>query len=163
MESTYNNPQVKLNTNRRGKTDYDIVIYGTKSLRKQLDDTVGAAIRRYMEDKEIGTRKLSRLTGIPKGTISRYRNGTARYDPDYICAICIALGLRTCRQRHLFTLLGWTMPDERGKDRNRACIIREFLDGCFYDDSYTVALCNQCLVNAGEVSLTPLFPPKESE
>ena len=78
MKSTYNDPQVKLNTNRRGKTDYDIVVYGTRSLRKQLDDTVAAAIRRYMEEKEIGTRKLSRLTGIPKGTISRYRNGTAK-------------------------------------------------------------------------------------
>lgn len=49
MKSTYNDPQVKLNTNRRGKTDYDIVVYGTRSLRKQLDDTVAAAIRRYME------------------------------------------------------------------------------------------------------------------
>ena len=53
MKSTYNGPQVKLNTNRRGKTDYDIVVYGTRSLRKQLDDTVAAAIRRYMEEKEI--------------------------------------------------------------------------------------------------------------
>lgn len=104
MKSTYNDPQVKLNTNRRGKTDYDIVVYGTRSLRKQLDDTVAAAIRRYMEEKEIGTRKLSRLTGIPKGTISRYRNGTAKYDPDYLCAICIALRLQTCRQRHLFRM-----------------------------------------------------------
>ena len=25
MKTTYNDPQVKLNTNRRGKTDYDIV------------------------------------------------------------------------------------------------------------------------------------------
>ena len=75
MKTTYNDPQVKLNTNRRGKTDYDIVVYGTRSLRKQLEDTVAAAIRRYMEEKEVGTRKLSRLTGIPKGTISRYRNG----------------------------------------------------------------------------------------
>ena len=118
MKTTYNDPQVKLNTNRRGKTDYDIVVYGTRSLRKQLDDTVAAAIRRYMEEKEIGTRKLSRLTGIPKGTISRYRNGTAKYDPDYLCAICIALRLQTCRQRHLFRMLNWKMPDERGRKRN---------------------------------------------
>jgi len=163
MKPTYNDPQVKLNTNRRGKTDYDIVVYGTRSLRKQLEDTVAAAIRRYMEEKEIGTRKLSRLTGIPKGTISRYRNGTAKYDPDYLCAICIALRLQTCRQRHLFRMLNWKMPDERGRKRNRAYIIREFLDGCFYDESYTVALCNQRLVDAGEVSLTPLFPPKEGK
>ena len=45
----------------------------------------------------------------------------------------------------------------------RLFIIREFLDGCFYDESYTVALCNQRLVDAGEVSLTPLFPPKEGK
>ena len=163
MESTYKNPQVKLNTNRGSKTDYDNVIYGTRSLRKQLKDTVGAAISRYMEEKEIGTRKLSRLTGIPKGTISRYRNGTAKYNPDYLCAICIALELRPCRQRHLFDMLDWKMPNERGKNRNRACIIREFLDGCFYDNSYSVALCNQRLVDAGEMSLTPLFPPKEGK
>jgi hypothetical protein len=60
-------------------------------------------------------------------------------------------------------MLNWKMPDERGRKRNRAYIIREFLDGCFYDESYTVALCNQRLVDAGEVSLTPLFPKKESK
>lgn len=49
MKTTYNDPQVKLNTNRRGKTDYDIVVYGTRSLRKQLEDTVAAAIRRYAD------------------------------------------------------------------------------------------------------------------
>ena len=111
--------------------------------------------------KGIGTRKLARLTGIPKGTISRYRHGTAKYNPDYLYAICIALRLRTCEQRHLFTVLEKEMPDERGKHRNRAYIIREFLDGCFYDEKYTVSVCNERLIAAGEESLTSLFPQKE--
>lgn len=163
MKTTYCTPQEKQNADHKDKTDYDVIIYGTKSLSKQLKDTVGAALCRYMDEKDIGTRKLSRLTGIPKGTISRYRNGTAKYDPDYLCAICIALRLRTCRQRHLFHMLNWNMPNECGSERNRACIIREFLDGCFYDDSYTVALCNQRLVDYEKDSLTSLFPKKESE
>lgn len=116
-----------------------------------------------MENKGIGTRKLSRLTGIPKVTISRYRHGTAKYNPDYLYTICIALRLRTCRQRHFFTLIEKGMPDERGKDRNRTYIIREFLDGCFYDESYTVADCNERLIAAGIESLTSLFPQKDGK
>ena len=163
MKSTYKNPQKMLNTNHGDKIDYDLIVYGTKSLRRQLTDTISAALSRYMENKGIGTRKLSRLTGIPKGTISRYRHGTAKYNPDYLYAICIALRLRTCEQRHLFTLLEKDMPDERGKDRNRAYIIREFLDGCFYNESYTVAACNERLIAACTESLTSLFPQKEGK
>lgn len=161
MKSTYKNSQKTLNTDHWEKIDYDLIVYGTKNLRKQLTDTISAALCRYMENKGIGTRKLSRLTGIPKGTVSRYRHGTAKYNPDYLYAICIALRLRTCRQRHLFTLLEKDMPDERGKDRSRAYIIREFLDGCFYDESYMVAACNERLIATGAESLTSLFPQKE--
>lgn len=163
MKTTYKNLQETLNTNYGDKIDYDLIVYGTKSLRKQLTDTISAALCRYMENKGIGTRKLSRLTGILKGTISRYRHGTAKYNPDYLYAICIALRLRTCRQRHLFTLIKKGLPDERGKDRNRAYIIREFLDGCFYNESYTIAVCNERLISAGTESLTSLFPQKEKK
>lgn len=156
MESTYKNPQETLNTDHGEKIDYDLIVYGTKSLHKQLADTISAALCRYMEDKDIGTRRLSRLTGIPKGTISRYCHGTAKYNPDYLYAICIALRLRTCNQRHLFTMLENGMPDERGKDRNRAYIIREFLDGCSFDKNYTVAACNERLDAVGEPTLTSL-------
>lgn len=163
MKSTYKKSQEMLNTDHGDKIDYDFIVYGTKNLHKQLTDTISAALNRYMENKGIGTRKLSRLTGIPKGTISRYRHGTAKYNPDYLYAICIALRLRTCEQRHLFTVLEKEMPDERGKYRNRAYIIREFLDGCFYDEKYTVSACNERLIAAGEESLTSLFPQKEGK
>lgn len=163
MKSTYKKSQETLNTDHWKKIDYELIVYGTKSLRKQLTDTISAALCRYMENKGIGTRKLSRLTGIPKGTVSRYRHGTAKYNPDYLYAICIALRLRTCEQRHIFVLLEKDMPDERGKNRNRAYIIREFLDGCFYDESYTVAACNERLIAAGAESLTSLFPQKEGK
>lgn len=163
MKSTYRNPQKTLNSNHGEKTDYDLIVYGTKNLYKQLTDTISAALNRYMESKGIGTRKLSRLTGIPKGTISRYRHSIAKYNPDYLYAICIALRLRTCEQRHIFVMLEKDMPDERGKNRDRAYIIREFLDGCFYDESYTVAACNERLIATGAEALTSLFPQKEGK
>lgn len=163
MATTYNNHLDHPDNNHEDLINYELLVYGINDLSKQFNDTVSAALSRYMTEAKIGVRKLSRMTGIPNGTISRYLHGTLKYDSDYLCAICIALRLHPCRQRHLFTMLEINMPDERGKDRNRAYIIREFLDGCFYNESYTVAICNKRLVNANMKALTSRFPLKEDK
>lgn len=50
MKSTYKNSQETLNTDYGDKIDYDLIAYCTKSLRKQLTDTISAALCRYMEN-----------------------------------------------------------------------------------------------------------------
>ena len=42
-------------------------------------------------------------------------------------------------------------------------IIREYLDGCYYDDSLTVISCNDRLRANGEPTLTKLTSEKEDE
>ncbi len=160
--ATYNNPQPSLKNNG-GKTDYELLVYGTHDLAEQLNDTFGSALRRYMKACGIGTNKLARITGIPKSTLSRYTHGEGKFKKSYIYAIFIALRLRTCQQRHLLVLIERTMPDECGKNRNRAYIIREYLDGCYYDDKYTVAALNRLLGSKGYKQLTPLISDKEDK
>ena len=148
--ATYNNPQPSLKNNG-GKTDYELLVYGTHDLAEQLNDTFGSALRRYMKACGIGTNK------------SRYTHGEGKFKKSYVYAIFIALRLRTCQQRHLLTLIERTMPDECGKNRNRAYIIREYLDGCYYDHKYTVAALNRLLGSKGYKQLTPLISDKEDK
>lgn len=133
------------------------------TLAEQLNDTFGSALCRYIEASGIGTNKLSRLTGIPKSSLSRYTHGEGRFKKRYVYAICIALRLRTCQQRHLLILIEKSMPDERGKNRNRAYIIREYLDGCYYDERYTEAALNRLLSSKGYKKLTSLISEKEGQ
>ena len=162
MATTYKNPQLSL-TNNESKTDYELLVYGTHDLAEQLNDTFGSALCRYIEASGIGTNKLSRLTGIPKSSLSRYTHGEGRFKKRYVYAICIALRLRTSQQRHLLILIEKSMPDERGKNRNRAYIIREYLDGCYYDERYTVAALNRLLSSKGYKQLTSLTSEKEDQ
>ena len=55
------------------------------------------------------------------------------------------------------------MPDERGKNRTRAYIIREYLDGCYYVERYTVAALNRLLSSKGYKQLTSLTSEKEDQ
>lgn len=141
--------------------DYENLVYGTKDIIKQLNDTLPKALHRYMSNSGIGTNKLSLLTGIPSCMISRYCNGRISLSADYIYAICIALRLKPYQQRHLLLLAENTMPDERGGRKERAFIIRDYLDSCSYDDSFTVASCNRQLRAKHFDPLTPLFDESE--
>lgn len=157
-------PQISTNCSAEVRTDYLIETFGTNDVEEQLNDTLGAALKRYMNARHIGTGKLARRTGLSKCTISRYKNGTATYiNENYLYAICIALRLRPCQQRQLLKVAHVNMPDEWGKNRTRAFTIRDFLDGCSYDDRYTVAACNARLVEIGAELLTQLVPNKEDK
>ena len=143
--------------------DYGQLIYGTSDLRAQQKDTFFFALCRYMQDLKIGNNKLSKITGIPKSTISRYRNGTRKPCFDYLAAICIALRLQTCRQRHLFAVSKMLMPDERSHCNERDYIVREFLDSCPYDKRFSVCACNARLRAIGEYPLTLLMDSMEEQ
>lgn len=142
---------------------YEREVFGTTEPSKQYVDTLPNTISRYMEDAKIGTNKLSRLTGIPKATITRYCNGTAQYKEDYFCAICIALKLKPVKQRYLLGRLRHHLRDGIVEHTVRSYIIREYLDGCYYDDSLTVISCNDRLRANGVPSLTKLTSEKEDE
>ncbi len=145
MQSGYQTPQNLLASGVENHVDFEQLIYGTNDVVKQLNDTFRNALNRYMSDSGIGTKKLSKLTGIAPSTITRYCNDTGRLTADHLYAICIALKLKPCQQRHLLVLAELVMPDERGGGKKRAFIIRDHLDGCSFDERFTVASCNQQL------------------
>ena len=152
------------NYDYEGSIDYDFIVYGTHDLVEQSYDTLASALNRYMNEYDISTSGLARMTGIPKCTISRYLNRSSSHiDKDYLAAICIALRLRPCRMRHLFTLADKSLPDERRNDNGRNYIINEFLEGCFFDERLTVSACNKRLNKKGLSQLTSLSFGKEDK
>ena len=163
MEFTYKVQQEITNTDCEELTRYEIEVFGTTDHAAQLKDTLPIVISRYMAEAKIGTNKLSRLTGIPKATITRYCNGTARYKEDYLCAICIALQLKPAKQRHLLGTLRHYLRDGIVEHTIRSYIVREYLDGCFYDDSLTVISCNDRLKANNEEPLTNLTSETEGK
>lgn len=163
MEYTYKIHQDTPNRQNEELARYERDVYGTTDYSEQYADTLPKTISRYMEDAKIGTNKLSRLTGIPKATITRYCNGTARYKEDYLCAICIALRLKPVKQRYLLGRLRHHLRDGIIEHTVRSYIIREYLDGCYYDDSLTVASCNDRLIANKERPLTKLTSETEGK
>lgn len=163
MEYTYKIHQDTPDRQNEELARYERDVFGTTDYSEQYTDTLPKTISRYMEDAKIGTNKLSRLTGIPKATITRYCNGTARYKEDYLCAICIALRLKPVKQRYLLGRLRHHLRDGIVEHTVRSYIIREYLDGCYYDDSLTVISCNDRLRANGEPTLTKLTSEKEDK
>lgn len=163
MEYTYKIHQDTPNRQNEELARYERDVYGTTDYSEQYADTLPKTISRYMEDAKIGTNKLSRLTGIPKATITRYCNGTARYQEDYLCAICIALRLKPVKQRYLLGRLRHHLRDGIVEHTVRSYLIREYLDGCYYDDSLTVASCNDRLIANKERPLTKLTSETEGK
>lgn len=163
MEYTYRIYQDTPDRQNEELTRYEREVFGATDYSIQCEDTLPNTISRYMEDAKIGTNKLSRLTGIPKATITRYCNGTAQYKEDYLCAICIALRLKPVKQRYLLGRLRHHLRDGIVEHTVRSYIIREHLDGCYYDDSLTVISCNERLRANGELPLTKLTSEREDE
>ena len=104
---------------------------------------------------------LAAMTGISASSISRYRKGRRGIKRDYLCAICIALGLFSCRQRHLFTITHNVLPDGNATLDNREYIIRDFMDGCANDERFSLAYCNRVLKANKERPLTVLLSDME--
>ncbi|MFQ9431386.1 MAG: hypothetical protein ACLR1S_09240 [Ruminococcus bicirculans (ex Wegman et al. 2014)] len=93
-------------------------------------------------------------------TLSRYLSGKRKIPYDYLCAVCIALRLHPCRQRYLFSLLMYALPcyqDFRKADKN---IIMAYLDGCAFNNRYTLTGCNEQLKAIHVKPLTHLTSAK---
>ena len=163
MEYTYKIYQDTPDSQNVELARYEHEVFGTTETAKQNANTLPNMISRYMKDAKIGTNKLSRLTGIPKATITRYCNGTAQYNEDYLYAICIAFRLKPVKQRYLLGRLRHYLCDGIVEYTVRSYIIREYLDGCYYDDSLTVISCNDRLRANGVPTLTMLTSEKEDE
>ena len=141
----------RINAIKNGKPytfDYKKAVFGTTDSEKivnLINEPLSSALFRYMEELDVSVNQLAAMTGISASSISRYRKGRRGIKRDYLCAICIALGLFSCRQRHLF----------------REYIIRDFMDGCANGERFSLAYCNRVLKANKERSLTVLLSDME--
>ena len=123
--------------------DYDDVRIDDK-------DTIHTALQKYRRKARISERKLADEMGIPKSTVQRYLNGTNPVPQDILAAIIIILKPRPSRQRQLYALAGYIRPDgtltTNPRNNKRSEIIGDFLDGCHYVRSFTLAACNRKLM-----------------
>ena len=163
MDYTYTIRHELPDTDCQELEKYELEIFDTTDPAEQLKDILPAIITRYMEEAKVGTNQLSRLTGIAKGTITRYCHGTAQYKEDYLCAICIALRLKPAKQRHLFQSIRLQLRDGIAEHTARSYIVREYLDGCYYDSSLTVISCNDRLIANKANPITKLSSEMEGK
>lgn len=114
MNEAYNK---RFNAIKNGKPytfDYKKAVFGTTDSEKivnLINEPLSSALFRYMEELDVSVNQLALMTGISASSISRYRKGRRGIKRDYLCAICIALGLFSCQQRHLFTITHNVLPD----------------------------------------------------
>lgn len=158
MENTYILNALPLDFS--GETDIEMAIYGTDNSEKREKEKIVSVLNRYVENKNVGNNQLAYMTGIDKGEISRYLNGERQINRGNLCLICIALRLMTCQQKYLFDLLKEPMPCSIGKPDKWEYIVKHFMDGCYYNENYTVARCNESLNAAGEIMLSLLTSTK---
>ena len=157
----------RFNAIKNGKPytfDYKKAVFGTTDSEKivnLINEPLSSALFRYMKELDVSVNQLAAMTGISASSISRYRKGRRGIKRDYLCAICIALGLFSCRQRHLFTITHNVLPDGNATLDNREYIIRDFMDGCANDERFSLAYCNRVLKANKERSLTVLLSDME--
>ena len=161
MMNDLHTPQIPLFSELEEPQSYEIYVYGTDDLIDQHTDSFSLAIGRYLGEIGISQNMLSKVTGIASSTLSRYLSGKRKIRYDYLCAVCIALRLHPCRQRHLFSLLLYEMPCERDFSQSDKYIIRAYLDGCAFDKRYTLTACNDQLTAIHAKPLTNLTSAKE--
>lgn len=161
MSNDIHTPHIPLFSEMGELQSYGIYIFGTDDLFEQHNDSFCLALSRYLCEVGVNQKMLSRLTGIASSTISRYLSGKRKIRYDYLCAVCIALRLHPCRQRHLFSLLRYSMPCEQNFSNHEEYIIRAYLDGCAFDERYTLTACNDQLKAASTKPFTSLISDKE--
>lgn len=159
MENTYTDFDV-LPLNFDDEDDFDSAIHGKADTDKAKKDdsekgkkeeeTFLTVLNAYIKDKKVGNNQLANMTGIAKGDISKYLNGKRQVSKEHLCLICIALRLMTCQQKHLFDLLKEPMPCSIGKPDEYEIIVKHYMDGCYYNETYTVSGLYDHLGNIGQ-------------
>lgn len=156
MDKKIHTPRIPLFRGLEETQSIENYVYGSDDLTAQLGDTFCSALDRYMREIDVSRKMLSNLTGIALSTISRYLSAKRQIKYEYLCAICIALRLHPCRQRHLFSLRRYSMPCEKNYAEHSDHIIRMFLDGCAFVEGYTLSACNEQLIAHDTPALTKL-------
>lgn len=154
---------IPLFSDREKPQDFDVYVFGSNKPSDKEKDTLRNALKRYLTDYNVSPSQLAELTGISRTSIYYYLSDTRQISYRYLCAICIALRLHPTRQRHLFSLAGYLMPDERGNTRQSDYILRNHLDACAFIESFSLATCNDRLKAIGERPITKLIFQKEDK
>ena len=148
MKSIIQIPRIPLFTEIEEPQSYAIYIFGTDNRLLQDEDTFGDALARYLNEYNISQDMFARMTGISQCTISRYLKNERKIRQRYLCAVCIALRLHPFRQRHLFF-------------KSDNLILCDYLNGCAYNESYTLTAFNDRMKKLGVKTLTNLTSDME--
>ena len=140
---------------------YAIYIFGTDNRLLQDADTFGDALARYLNEYSIAQDMFSRMTSISQCTISRYLKNERTIRQRYLCAVCIALRLHPFRQRHLFFKSDNLIPGTYGFKSQADYILTDYLNGCAYNESYTLTAYNARMKKLGMKPLTNLTSDME--
>ena len=83
MSSNILIPRIALFSEIEEPLDYKVFVYGTKNSLMIDADTFGDALARYLKEYNISYDMFARMTGIGKGSISRYLKNTRQIGQKY--------------------------------------------------------------------------------
>lgn len=161
MKTIIQIPRIPLFTEIEEPQSYAIYIFGTDNRLLQDADTFGDALARYLNEYSITQDMFARMTGISQCTISRYLKNERTIRQRYLCAVCIALRLHPFRQRHLFFKSDNLIPGTYGFKSQADYILTDYLNGCAYNESYTLTAYNARMKKLGMKPLTNLTSDME--
>ncbi len=161
MKTIIQIPRIPLFTEIEEPQSYAIYIFGTENRLLQDADTFGDALARYLNEYSITQDMFARMTGISQCTISRYLKNERTIRQRYLCAVCIALRLHPFRQRHLFFKSDNLIPGTYGFKSQADYILTDYLNGCAYNESYTLTAYNARMKKLGMKPLTNLTSDME--
>lgn len=161
MKSIIQIPRIPLFNEIEEPQSYAIYIFGTDNRLLQDADTFGDALARYLNEYGITQDMFARMTGISQCTISRYLKNERKIRQRYLCAVCIALRLHPFRQRHLFFKSDNLIPGTYGFKNQADYILCDYLNGCAYNESYTLMAYNDRMKKLGLKPLTSLTSDME--
>ena len=148
MMNDLHTPQILLFSEQEEPQSYEIYVYGTDDLVEQHKDNISQDM-------------FARMTGISQCTISRYLKNERKIRQRYLCAVCIALRLHPFRQRHLFFKSDNLIPGTYGFKNQADYILCDYLNGCAYNESYTLTAFNDRMKKLGVKTLTNLTSDME--
>ena len=127
-------------------------------IQKNVAESFGDALQRYMDELKIERDMLAKLTGIGETSIHYYLHGEREISADHLTAICIALRLHPMKSKYLFSLTHHHLCSNNARDM--LCIT--YLYACAFNENFDLLSCNQLLKRRGMYPLTLLIKKSDT-
>ena len=127
-------------------------------IQKNVVESFGDALQRYMDELKIERGMLAKLTGIGETSIYYYLHGEREISADHLTAICISLRLHPMKSKYLFSLTHHHLCSNNARDM----LCMTYIYACAFNENFDLLSCNQLLKHKGMNPLTSLIKKSDT-